>query len=116
MRLLDLFRQFYRTSESELKILMLGLDNSGKTTILKRLCNEDISEVMPTQGFVVRSLQSGQCKLNAWDIGGQQSLRCYWRNYFDGVSAIIYVIDSADRFTKIFLFLEFLLTYIYYFF
>jgi len=61
------------------------------------LCKEDISEVMPTQGFVVKSLQSGQCKLTAWDIGGHQSLRFYWRNYFDGVSAIIYVIDSADR-------------------
>jgi len=98
MGLLDIFRQFYRTNESELKIVMLGLDNSGKTTILRRLCNEDISEVMPTHGFVVKSLQSGQCKLNAWDIGGQQSLRCYWRNYFDGISAIIFVIDSADRF------------------
>ena len=106
MGLLDLFRQFYRTNESELKILMLGLDNSGKTTILKRLCNEDILEVMPTQGFSVKSLQSGQCKLNAWDIGGQQSLRCYWRNYFDGVSAIIYAIDSADRFLKYLYFLH----------
>lgn len=36
-------------------------------------------------------------KLNVWDIGGQKSIRPYWRNYFDQTDALIYVIDSADR-------------------
>lgn len=36
-------------------------------------------------------------KLNVWDIGGQKSIRPYWRNYFDQTDALIYVVDSADR-------------------
>jgi len=50
--------------------LVLGLDNSGKTTILKKLSDEDISQIMPTQGFNIKSLMHDGFKLNVWDIGG----------------------------------------------
>ena len=76
---------------------MLGLDNSGKTTILKKLSDEDITHIMPTQGFNIKSLMRDGFKLNVWDIGGQKSIRPYWRNYYDQTDALIYVIDSADR-------------------
>lgn len=36
-------------------------------------------------------------KLNIWDVGGQKSLRSYWRNYFESTDALIWVVDSADR-------------------
>ena len=49
---------------------MLGLDNSGKTTILKKLSDEDITTIMPTQGFNIKSLMHDGFKLNVWDIGG----------------------------------------------
>lgn len=75
---------------------MLGLDNSGKTTILKKLSDEDISTIMPTQGFNIKTLIHDGFKLNVWDIGGQKSIRPYWRNYFDQTDAMVYVIDSAD--------------------
>ena len=52
---------------------------------------------MPTQGFNIKSLMQNEFKLNVWDIGGQKSIRPYWRNYFDQTDALIYVIDSADR-------------------
>ena len=77
--------------------MVLGLDNSGKTTILKKLSDEDINTIMPTQGFNIKSLMSNGFKLNVWDIGGQKSIRPYWRNYYDQTDALIYVIDSADR-------------------
>ena len=51
---------------------------------------------MPTQGFNIKSLQHEGFKLNVWDIGGQKSIRPYWRNYYDQTDALIYVIDSAD--------------------
>ena len=51
---------------------MLGLDNSGKTTILKKLSDEDITHIMPTQGFNIKSLMHDGFKLNVWDIGGTQ--------------------------------------------
>ena len=75
----------------------MGLDNSGKTTILKKLSEEDISHIMPTQGFNIKSLMQDGFKLNVWDIGGQKSIRPYWRNYFDQTDALVYVIDAADH-------------------
>ena len=96
MGLLTLLRKLKR-SDHEARILVLGLDNSGKTTILKKLSEEDISHIMPTQGFNIKSLMHEGFKLNVWDIGGQKSIRPYWRNYFDQTDALVYVIDSADR-------------------
>ena len=84
-------------SDQEARLLVLGLDNSGKTTILKKLSDEDITHIMPTQGFNIKSLMRDGFKLNVWDIGGQKSIRPYWRNYYDQTDALIYVIDSADR-------------------
>jgi len=95
MGLLTLLRKLKR-NDNEARILVLGLDNSGKTTILKKLSEEDISHIMPTQGFNIKSLMQDGFKLNVWDIGGQKSIRPYWRNYFDQTDALVYVIDSAD--------------------
>eukprot|EP00032_Breviata_anathema_P000684 JZ550183.1.p1 GENE.JZ550183.1~~JZ550183.1.p1 ORF type:complete len:180 (+),score=15.83 JZ550183.1:104-643(+) len=96
MGLLALLRRF-KKHEKELRIVMLGLDNAGKTTILKRLANEDFNHVMPTQGFNMKSVTTEGFKLNVWDIGGQRSIRPYWQNYFEQTDALVYVIDSADR-------------------
>ena len=68
MGLLDFFRKLKKT-ESEARLIVLGLDNSGKTTILKKLSDEDILHVMPTQGFNIKSLKHGNFKLNMWDVG-----------------------------------------------
>jgi len=68
MGLLSLLQKL-KQNDNEARILVLGLDNSGKTTILKRLGNESISEVMPTQGFNVKTLVQNSFKLNVWDIG-----------------------------------------------
>eukprot|EP00741_Cyanophora_paradoxa_P011388 tig00020556_g10999.t1 len=95
MGLLTLLRGL-KSSDKEARILVLGLDNAGKTTILKKLSSEDISHIMPTQGFNVKSVQQEGFKLNMWDIGGQKTIRPYWRNYFDNTNALVYVIDSAD--------------------
>ena len=60
MGLLSLLRGL-KKNEKEARILVLGLDNAGKTTILKALSEEDISTIMPTQGFNIKALVS---KLN----------------------------------------------------
>merc|ERR1719373_526026 len=86
-----------KTKEKEARILMLGLDNAGKTTILKKMSQEDISHIMPTQGFNIKSLVQDGFKLNVWDIGGQKTIRPYWSNYFESSDALIYVIDSSDK-------------------
>ncbi|KAH9416360.1 ADP-ribosylation factor protein 3 [Dermatophagoides pteronyssinus] len=95
--LLSLLKKFKSTSNPELRILLLGLDNAGKTTILKKLASEDVTHITPTQGFNIKSVQSPGFKLNVWDIGGQRKIRPYWRNYFENTDVLIYVIDSADK-------------------
>jgi ADP-ribosylation factor-like protein 3 len=96
MGILDFFRSAKPTPK-EARILILGLDNSGKTSILKKLSDEDISHIMPTQGFNIKSIQQAGFKLNVWDIGGQRAIRPYWRHYFDNADVLVFVIDSADK-------------------
>jgi len=76
---------------------VLGLDNAGKTTILKSLSDEDITKITPTFGFNIKNLAHEGFKLTVWDVGGQKALRTYWANYFEGTDALVFVIDSADR-------------------
>uniref|UniRef100_A0A7S2DCF0 Uncharacterized protein n=1 Tax=Octactis speculum TaxID=3111310 RepID=A0A7S2DCF0_9STRA len=83
----------------EVRILILGLDNAGKTTILYKLQNETDEEIntIPTIGFNVETLKYKNIKFQVWDLGGQTSIRPYWRCYYPNTDAIIFVVDSADR-------------------
>merc|ERR1711915_691729 len=96
MGLLSILRKL-KEKEQEVRILMLGLDNAGKTTILKKFNGEDINEIAPTLGFNIKTLDHRGYKLNIWDVGGQKSLRSYWRNYFEATDGLIWVVDSADK-------------------
>ena len=58
MGLLSILRKLKSTPDRELRILLLGLDNAGKTTILKTLASEDINTITPTQGFNIKSVQT----------------------------------------------------------
>ncbi|NXY00666.1 ARL2 protein, partial [Centropus bengalensis] len=69
----------------------------GKTTLLKRLNGEDVSTTAPTLGFNIKTLEHQGFKLNLWDVGGQSSLRSYWRNYFESTDGLVWVVDSGDR-------------------
>ena len=71
MGLLQLLRKL-KKSDKEFRILVLGLDNAGKTTIMTRLAGGEITDVKPTQGFNVKTVQSEGFKLNFWDIGGRK--------------------------------------------
>ena len=75
---------------------MLGLDNAGKTTIVKKFCNRDITAISPTLGFEITPLQFKGFTINLWDVGGQRVLRAYWKNYFESTDGLIWVVDSND--------------------
>jgi len=81
----------------EMRILILGLDGAGKTTILYRLQAGEVVTTIPTIGFNVETITYRNLKFQVWDLGGQTSIRPYWRCYFTNTDAIIYVVDSADR-------------------
>ncbi|KAH0834355.1 ADP-ribosylation factor-like protein 2 [Fonsecaea pedrosoi] len=74
-----------------------GLDNAGKTTIVKKIMNEDVNTVSPTLGFIIKTIDFQGYKLNIWDVGGQKTIRSYWRNYFEKTDALIWVVDATDR-------------------
>ena len=76
---------------------MLGLDNAGKTTLLKFLSSEtpSITEE-PTKGFNVKTICKDGFKLNVWDIGGQSAIRNYWENYYERTDGLVFVVDSSD--------------------
>nr|POE86427.1 adp-ribosylation factor-like protein 2 [Quercus suber] len=123
-------------SSANVRLLMIscpsGLDNAGKTTIVKRIMNEDVNSVSPTLGFIIKTIEydgsvsdspplpnstadrgGRRYKLNiCWcalsitsrayspvsgDVGGQKTLRTYWKNYFEKTDTLIWVVDATDR-------------------
>jgi len=85
-----------KAKEKEMRLLMVGLDNAGKTTIVKRINGEDISTISPTLGFSIKTMQYKAYRLNIWDVGGQKTLRSYWRNYYEQTDGLVWVVDSSD--------------------
>ena len=84
------------SSKTPVRLLMLGLDAAGKTTILYKMkLNETVSTI-PTIGFNVENLQYKNLEFNCWDIGGQFKLRNLWRHYYDNTQGLIFVVDSND--------------------
>ncbi|GAX81634.1 hypothetical protein CEUSTIGMA_g9062.t1 [Chlamydomonas eustigma] len=89
-------RLFSYFGDREARILVLGLDNAGKTTILYRLQVGEVVSTIPTIGFNVETVTYKNIKFQVWDLGGQTSIRPYWRCYYPNTQAIIYVVDSSD--------------------
>ena len=83
--------------KKDAKVLMLGLDAAGKTTILYQLKLGLTVETIPTMGFVYESIQHKNFKLNVWDVAGQDSLRSLWKHYYQNTKAVIFVVDSSDK-------------------
>ncbi|KAJ1370048.1 ADP-ribosylation factor-like protein 2 [Parelaphostrongylus tenuis] len=96
MGLLTILRK-QREKEREIRVLILGLDNAGKTTVTKKFLGEDLTSIEPTLGFNIMTVEFKGFTINFWDVGGQKSLRSYWRNYFEQTDALIWVVDSGDE-------------------
>jgi hypothetical protein len=69
----------------EVRILMLGLDAAGKTTILYKLKIDQKVTTIPTVGFNVETFTYKNIKFNMWDVGGQDKIRPLWRHYYSGM-------------------------------
>ena len=61
------------------QILFLGLDNVGKTTILNALTHAPLTQISPTQGFNLKTVEHRNCNLKCFDLGGQKAIRQYWK-------------------------------------
>ena len=79
-------------------LLLLGLDNAGKTTLLHRLRTGDIRPFPPTDRPYQDSFQHGRIQFQAWDLGGHEAVRHLWEDYVSTqVSAVVFIIDAADN-------------------
>jgi len=91
----NLFKSLF--GKQDVRILMVGLDAAGKTTILYKLKLGEIVTTIPTIGFNVETVEYKNLKFTMWDVGGQDKLRPLWRHYFQNTNGIIFVVDSNDR-------------------
>ena len=81
----------------EMRILMVGLDAAGKTTILYKLKLGEIVTTIPTIGFNVETVEYKNISFTVWDVGGQDKIRPLWRHYFQNTQGVIFVVDSNDH-------------------
>jgi ADP-ribosylation factor protein 1 len=95
-KLYDLLSTWSASAPS--RVLLLGLDNAGKTCILYKVkLNESVTTI-PTIGFNVETVTP--CKgvtFTVWDVGGQDKIRRLWRHYYQNTDGLVYVVDSSDR-------------------
>eukprot|EP01088_Endostelium_zonatum_P003950 TRINITY_DN15159_c0_g1_i1.p1 TRINITY_DN15159_c0_g1~~TRINITY_DN15159_c0_g1_i1.p1 ORF type:complete len:188 (+),score=41.02 TRINITY_DN15159_c0_g1_i1:101-664(+) len=85
--------------KQEMELTLVGLQNSGKTTLVNVIANGQVGfneDMIPTVGFNMKKVTKGNVTIKLWDIGGQPRFRSMWERYCRGVNAIVYVVDAAD--------------------
>lgn len=84
--------------DHELRCLVLGLDNAGKSTLVQKLLPEEqrmAGQVLPTRGFRIETLELYDHHVSIWDVGGQRSLRPFWDNYFERTDVLVWCVDAS---------------------
>eukprot|EP00448_Togula_jolla_P032360 CAMPEP_0170629054 /NCGR_PEP_ID=MMETSP0224-20130122/33085_1 /TAXON_ID=285029 /ORGANISM="Togula jolla, Strain CCCM 725" /LENGTH=183 /DNA_ID=CAMNT_0010956665 /DNA_START=62 /DNA_END=613 /DNA_ORIENTATION=+ len=86
-----------RARRKEVKLVMVGLDAAGKTTVLYKMSRDVVVNTIPTFGFNAETWSYKKLRMTCWDLGGQEGIRKLWRHYVSEVHGIIFVVDSVDR-------------------
>lgn len=99
MGLLDALIEWLGIGRRDVSVLVVGLDNSGKTSLLNYLRPKDTqnSYIVPTVGFGVEHFVCKSLSFTAFDMSGQSRYRTLWSNYYRTTNGIIFVIDSSDK-------------------
>ncbi|XP_067243813.1 ADP-ribosylation factor 4b [Chanodichthys erythropterus] len=83
--------------KKEMRLLMVGLDAAGKTTVLYKLKLGEVVTTIPTLGFNVETVEYKNISFTVWDVGGQDVIRRLWRHYYQNTKGLIFVVDSSDQ-------------------
>lgn len=85
-------------SKTKLSIIVCGLDNSGKTTVVNYLMPEEhrTENIAATVGYNVDKFKKGKVEFTAFDMGGAQKFRGLWESYYSNIDGVVFVIDSSD--------------------
>lgn len=99
MGLMDFFAKLFGGGSKQAQVLCVGLDNSGKSTIINQLKPKDTQaeDIVPTVGFTVEKFKSPAVNFTVFDMSGQGKYRNLWEHYYKDAQAIIFVIDSSDK-------------------
>lgn len=81
----------------EVKVLYIGLDAVGKTTLLFRLKLGEVVSTIPTIGFNVEKVEHNGLTMVTWDVSSRDKMRSLWRHYYDMMDAVVFMMDSTDR-------------------
>ena len=81
-------------NKKDARVLMVGVDGVGKSTILYQMKMGETVKTIPTIGFNVKTLDYKVLNFTVWDVGGQDKIRVLWKHYYDKTGGIIFVIDS----------------------
>ncbi|KYO22577.1 hypothetical protein Y1Q_0003109 [Alligator mississippiensis] len=99
MGLFDKLAGWLGLKKKVVHVLCLGLDNSGKTTIINKLkpSNAQTQDIVPTIGFSIEKFKTSSLSFTVFDMSGQGRYRNLWEHYYKEGQAIIFVIDSSDK-------------------
>ncbi|EFN69539.1 ADP-ribosylation factor-like protein 13B [Camponotus floridanus] len=85
-----------RGMEKTIILLIVGLDNAGKSLILNHISGDPDRNVLPTMGFRTVSLKHNSYSVKIYDLGGSSQIRALWPKYYNDIHGLIYVVDASD--------------------
>lgn len=80
-----------------MELVVIGLENSGKSTLVSQLCNGEVQNCGPTIGVDIKNVKKGGLNMKVWDLGGQAQYRTEWGKFLRGADAIIFVMDASNK-------------------
>ncbi|XP_070998240.1 ADP-ribosylation factor-like protein 13B isoform X5 [Oncorhynchus clarkii lewisi] len=90
------WKSIRRKSRRKITLVMVGLDNAGKTATVRGIQGESPEDVAPTVGFSKVDLKQGKFEVTIFDLGGGKRIRGIWKNYYSESYGVVFVVDSSD--------------------